>query len=94
MRSSWPLDCRGNKLNQIEPRVDPSLYRIEIHEVRDEHGVAVPDLGVVEMVVPASHSASPFFTGGGEAWVKVDGGKQKLKGVALTEFIRSRIKKN
>jgi DNA modification methylase len=79
------------KLNQIEPRVDPSRYRVEIHEVHDEHGQKVPDLCVVEMIVPASHSAEPYYTSGGDAWVKVDGNKQKLKGIALTDFIRQRL---
>jgi predicted HTH transcriptional regulator len=79
-----------SKLNQIEPRVDPSQYRIEVHEILDEFGSRIPDLCVVELVVPAANSRDPYFTEGGEAWVKVDGGKQKLKGVVLTEFIKSR----
>jgi SAM-dependent methyltransferase len=32
-----------SKLNQIEPRVDPSKYRIHLHQVRDEHGQNVQD---------------------------------------------------
>jgi len=81
------------KLNQIEPRVDPSKYRIEIHEVRDEHGQKVPDICVVEMVVPVSDTFGPYYTGGGDAWVKVDGNKQKLRGIALTAFIKQRLAK-
>ncbi len=85
----------SSKLNQIEPRVDPSRYRIEIHKVRDEQGRhPIPDLCIVEMIVPAPQSAGPFYTGGGDAWVKIDGGKQKLKGVALTDFIKQRLSKN
>ena len=37
-------------------------------------------------------SKDPYFTGRGDAWVKVDGGKQKLKGIALTEFIKEKLK--
>ncbi len=55
------------KINQIEPSVDPSRYRIEIHPVRDEHGTDVPDLCVVELVVPGGASDEPYYTGGGEA---------------------------
>jgi DNA modification methylase len=82
------------KLNQIEPRVDPSRYRVEIHEVHDEHGQNVPDMCVVEMVVPASDSSEPYYTSGGDAWVKVDGIKQKLKGIALTDFMKHRLTKS
>ena len=81
------------KLSQTEPRVDPSQYRVEIHEVHDEHGKKVPDICVVELVVPAADSSAPYYTGGGELWVKVDGNKQKLKGPALIDFIRRRIEK-
>jgi len=59
-----------SKLNQIEPRVDPSKYRVHLHEVRDEQGQGVQDTWVVEIVVPASDSSEPYYTGGGDAWVK------------------------
>src|SRR5262249_17829519 len=81
------------KMSQIEPRLDPSLYRMLIHEVLDEHGNTVPDRCVVELFVPAGDSIQTYFTAGGEAWVRVDGSKQKLKGVALVEFIRRRLPK-
>jgi len=82
-----------SKLNEIEPKLDPAKYRIEIHKVRDDHGYPVPDTWVVELVVPASGSTEPYYTAGGEAWVKVDGAKQKLKGIALTDFIKQRLTK-
>jgi hypothetical protein len=81
----------SSKLNQIEPRLDPSQYRIEFHGVLDEQGLPVSDICVVELVVPASDSADPYYTGGGVAWVKVDGAKRKLTGPALTEFIKRRL---
>jgi len=79
------------KLSQIEPKIDPSKYRIEIHQVRDECGIDVADRFVIEIVVPAPDSPDPYYTGGGDAWVKVDGIKQKLKGIALTDFIKHRL---
>lgn len=81
------------KLSTIEPRIDPSQYRLEMHDIYDELGAKVPDICIVELVVPRSNSVGPYYTGGGEAWVKVDGSKQKLKGPALTDFIRFRIEK-
>lgn len=81
------------KLSAIEPRVDPSQYRLEMHEIYDEVGTKMPDICIVELVVPPSNSAGPYYTGGGETWVKLDGSKQRLKGPALTEFIKCRIEK-
>jgi hypothetical protein len=63
-----------------------------MHDIYDELGTKVPDICIVELVVPLSKSAGPYFTGGGEAWIKLDGSRQKLKGPALTEFIKHRIK--
>jgi hypothetical protein len=80
-----------SKLSQIEPKLDPATYRVEIHKVHDDHGQPVPDIWVVELVVPASGSTEPYYTAGGEAWVKVDGARQKLKGIALTDFIKQRL---
>lgn len=75
------------KLSTIEPRIDPSQYRLEMHDIHDELGAKVPDICIVELIVPRSNFVGPYYTGGGEAWVKVDGSKQKLKGPALTDFI-------
>lgn len=83
----------SSKINQIEPKLDPSQYGVEIHQIVDEHGDEVPDFCVVELVVPTVNAHQPYYTGGGEAWVRVDGAKLRLKGVALTEFIRNRLSK-
>jgi hypothetical protein len=48
---------------------------------------------VVEIVVPASGSTEPHYTEGGDAWVKVDGTTQNLKGIVLTDFIEQRLAK-
>lgn len=81
------------KLNTIEPRMDPSAYRLEIHPVLDDLGDKVPDLSVVELRIPAPDSNDAFYTASGEAWVKLDGTKQKLKGPTLTDFIKKRLEK-
>jgi hypothetical protein len=41
--------------------------------------------------VPTSGSGEPYYTAGGEACVNVDGANQKLKGIALTDFIKQRL---
>ncbi len=33
----------------------------------------------------------PFYTGNGSAYIKLDGVNQKLKGTALTDFIKRRL---
>jgi hypothetical protein len=78
------------KLNQIDPHLDPSQYRIEIHGILDELGSKIPDLCIVELVVPEPKLPGPYYTGGGDAWVKVGGNKQKLKGSALTAYIKNK----
>ncbi|MBZ5586835.1 MAG: ATP-binding protein, partial [Acidobacteriia bacterium] len=79
------------KLNEIDPHIDPSQYRIEIHGIRDELGSKIPDLCIVELVVPEPKLPGPYYTGGGDAWVKVDGNKQKLRGSALTAYIKNKF---
>ena len=81
-----------SKLNLIEPRLNPSRYRIEMHQVYDDHRHPVADTFVVELAVPASASLDPYFTAGGEVWVRVDGAKQKLRGTAMTDFIKQRVR--
>jgi len=78
------------KLNEIDPHIDPSQYRIEIHGILDELGSKIPDLSIVELVVPEPKLTGPYYTGGGDAWVKVDGNKQKLRGSALTAYIKNK----
>jgi len=80
-----------SKLSTIKPKVDPSGFTVEIHPIHDEYGGKVPDICIIELVVPAPNSFGPYYTGGGEVFVKLKGSKQKLKGPALTEFIKTRI---
>ena len=49
----------------------------------------VEDLWVVELVVPPPQERNVFYTGGGSLYVKTDGGKKKLIGPEVTEFIRN-----
>jgi hypothetical protein len=80
----------GSKLAQIKPTIDPSHYRIILHPVMD-NGVVSEEIYVVEIVVPNVALAAPFYTGGNECFVRTDGGKEKMSGPALTDWIRRRL---
>jgi hypothetical protein len=78
-----------NKLCSIRPSIDPTSYRLEIHPV--EHPMGESELVVVELVVPNVRASSPYFTGGNEAFVRLDGVKRKLAGPELVEWIVRRM---
>jgi tetratricopeptide (TPR) repeat protein len=82
------------KVSQKLAAVQPSIvghWELEFHNVYDFQGEIVEDLGVVELVVPPPQRKDVFYTGSSELFVKTDGGKQKLQGLAITEFIRERL---
>ncbi|MCW5851827.1 MAG: ATP-binding protein [Anaerolineae bacterium] len=81
------------KLTQIQPAVAPTAYKIEFHEVYQDKGVVVPDLWVVEIIVPYASTTDLYFTGGNQAFVKTDAGKKKLSGPELQDEIRRRSAK-
>ena len=78
----------ANKLHSVQPQIDPTRFHLEIHPV---HGPEpARNLVVVELVVPKIGSTDPFYTGGQEAFVRVDGVKKKLSGPQLTDWIKAR----
>ena len=77
----------SQKLCQIQPPISVEHWRLEFHVVHDLRGQAIPNLWVIELVVLPPQEKEVFYTGGGEVFVKTEGGKQKLQGPALTEFI-------
>jgi Putative DNA-binding domain len=78
-----------NKLSGIKPQIDPTSFRLEFHEVFDG-GSPVPDLSVVELVIPESGGSTLFWTEGDETFVMLDGVKKRLQGPQIEAFIRSR----
>jgi DNA modification methylase len=78
-----------NKLVAIRPHIDPTAYRLEVHPV--EHPDRTTDLVVVELVVPRVKATMPYFTGGNDAFVRLDGVKRKLVGPELSEWILRRV---
>jgi hypothetical protein len=84
----------SGKLHAIQPQIDPVQYRLEIHPVEKantDQETGELDLFVVELVVPRTSSQELYFTGGNEAFVRVDGVKKKLTGPQLVDWIRRRM---
>ncbi|MBE7158983.1 MAG: ATP-binding protein, partial [Rhodospirillales bacterium] len=78
-----------SKLQSIQPPLDPTCFRIEIHQIAGE--AVPPDTVVVELIVPASGSTSPHYTASNEAYVRVDAANQKMNGPQLTDWIKKRL---
>lgn len=78
----------NSKINIIEPSLDPTQIEVNFHNVSNvENGY------VLEVNVPKSNSLGLFFNSSGNTWVRINGCKQKLQGVALQEYIIQRIQK-
>jgi hypothetical protein len=80
----------ANKLNGIQPQIDPTRFHLEIHRV--EGANPLHNLVVVELIVPTGDSSMPYFTSGHEVFVRVDGVKKRLSGPQLTDWIRTRMR--
>ena len=82
------------KVSQKLAAVQPSIvghWELEFHNVYDFQEGIVADLWVIELLVPPSRERDVFYTGNGELFIKTDGGKQKLQGLAVTAFIREHL---
>ncbi|HEH9432282.1 TPA: ATP-binding protein [Aeromonas sobria] len=74
------------KINTIEPSIDPTRINVIFHDVT---GV---DCGyVLEVRIPKSNLSGLHFNSSGNTWVRVNGCKQKLQGVALQDYIIQRL---
>lgn len=79
----------NSKINTLEPSIDPTKIKVEFHPVnKTENGF------VLEVNVPKSNSVGLFFNSSGDTWVRVNGCKQKLQGLALQDYIVERMQKN
>ena len=81
----------SQKLCKIQPPISVEHWRMEFHAVHNLRGQAIPNLWVIELAVFPPQEKKVFYTGGGEVFVKTEGGKQKLQGPALTEFIQTHL---
>ncbi|EGQ8508701.1 ATP-binding protein [Vibrio parahaemolyticus] len=77
------------KIGTIQPAIDPTKITVRFHSViNTENGY------VFEVNVPKSNTIGLFFNSSGDTWVRVNGCKQKLKGLALQDYILERMQKN
>jgi hypothetical protein len=76
----------NSKINNIEPAIDPTKITVFFHNVEDSNNSYV-----IEVNVPKSNSVGLYFNTSGNTWVRVNGCKQKLQGVALQEYILKRV---
>ncbi|WP_272971453.1 ATP-binding protein [Comamonas terrigena] len=79
----------NNKINTIEPAIDPTQIGVFFHEVLNTE-----DQYVLEVSVPNSNSNRLYFNSTGETWVRLNGCKKKLCGSALQDYIIKRLQEN
>ena len=77
----------SEKLGAIQPSISPEHWKLEFHNVYDLQGRIVEDLWVIELVIPPPQERDVFYTGSSDLFVKTEGGRQKLRGQQITEFI-------
>ncbi|MDE0635984.1 MAG: putative DNA binding domain-containing protein [Candidatus Poribacteria bacterium] len=78
----------SEKLGSIDPPISVEDWCLEFHNIYDLQGNTVEDLWVVELVISPQQEKKVFYTNSGELFVKTEGGKRKLLGPQVTEFIR------
>ncbi|MDP2502154.1 AAA family ATPase [Vibrio splendidus] len=77
----------NSKLRTLEPQIDPTQIGVIFHNVTSSE-----DGYVVEVTVPRSNSDGLFFNSSGNTWVRLNGCKQKLQGLALQDYIIKRVR--
>lgn len=83
----------SNHLATIQPPIDPTAYRVGLHPIYANETEIISDLYVVELTIPSANSSILYFTGGNEAFVRIDGLKKKLKGPEIQDWIMRRLEK-
>ncbi len=78
----------SEKLGAIRPPISIEDWHLKFHNVYDLQSETIEDLWVVELLVSPPQRREVFYTGRGELHVKTEGGKKKLSGPEMTEFIR------
>ena len=81
----------SQKLWSIRPPIVDDDWHFEFHNIYDLQGQTIENLWVVELVIAPPPEINVFYTNSGDLFVKTDGGKQKLLGPQVTEFIRNRF---
>ena len=84
----------SEKLGAIQPSISVEHWQLEFHNVYDVQGGIVEDLWVIELVIAPPQERDVFYTGSSELFVKTEGGRQKLRGQQITEFILRHLQNN
>lgn len=79
-----------DKIMRIQPGISPSAYRILFHPVLEDQS-PIPDLFVIEVVVPRLLTRFLYFTADGEVYVKTEAGKKRLSGSEIQDEIIRRL---
>ncbi|WJH30482.1 putative DNA binding domain-containing protein [Paenibacillus sp. CC-CFT742] len=81
-----------SNISNIHPQISPEHYTLRFNQVFEPSGGdAVPDLYVVEVVVPPSpRNSDIYFVKGTELHIRVDGVKKKLTNSQIVEHIRKK----
>jgi hypothetical protein len=82
----------AGKFHLIQPPVDPSCYRLDFHTI--DGAPEAQSLCVVEVAVVRVSAREPFYNHRGEAFIRVEGVKQKMVGPRLTAWILKRAQKD
>lgn len=82
----------SEKLWGIRPPISDEDWDLEFHQVYELQGNSIEGLWVVELVISPQQEKQVFYTNSGELYVKTPGGKQKLLGQQVTEFILDRMR--
>lgn len=62
--------------------------------VYDLQAQIIEDLWVIELVVPCPQERGVYYTSSSDLFVKTEGGRQKLQGQQITEFILRRLQRD
>ena len=81
----------SEKLGAIQPSISVEDWQLEFHNIYNLQGEIVEDLWVIELVIPPPQERNVFYTGSSDLFVKTDGGRRKLRGQQITEFIHRRL---
>ncbi|MDE0315968.1 MAG: putative DNA binding domain-containing protein [Candidatus Poribacteria bacterium] len=78
----------SEKLGAIQPPLSVEDWQLEFHQVYDLQSEIIENLWVIELLVSLPQRKDVYYTGSNTLYVKTEGGKKKLSGVEVTEFIR------
>jgi hypothetical protein len=78
----------ADKLNNIEPRIDPTRFKFVLHAVRK--APSGEERFVLSLTVPRIVRGGPFYASGRNAYVRLDGANKHLSGPELTAWIADR----